>query len=282
MHSGTSTYKDSYARNLGPFLSFLRRQPSSSSSPTSSQLPNHPLPPPRSKSPHGPNDNQTSSSEESDDSEEPAITDGLDERLRQDGAAGGENVAEEVVDGDAGAGATGHEFGEHGGGHGEDEHGADAEEEVADQGDEPERVAVRRPAVPQQGPRVHDCGDPCVLPHPVLRLVGQLAVGEVPARAAGLARHDPVRPAAAEHRCQQVPDAGGDVEQADDDAGVGVRRGGEGGFEGYVQYVQRPEGHGGAVHRDQNGGEAEVEDDAERLDQEAAQRAAVFLCRLGR
>lgn len=98
--------------------------------PFSPQLPNHPLTPPGPEAGHSPNNNAASTSPNTNNGEEPAIPDSVDERLRDDGAGKAEDVAYEVVGGDTGAGAAGHELGEHGGGDAEDDHATEAEEEV--------------------------------------------------------------------------------------------------------------------------------------------------------
>ena len=132
------------------------------------QLPIHLLPPPRPKPLHRPNDDAAPHRNHPHAGEQPAVSDGVDERLRDDGAHAREDVAHEVVDRDAVGRLFGHEFRQHRRRHGEDEHGADAEEEVCDQGHEPEDAPLRRPAVPDQRGWVQEGGDPGVFPHPVL------------------------------------------------------------------------------------------------------------------
>ena len=95
--------------------------------------PIHPLPPPRSKPPHRPNHHTAPRTNNPQPGKQPAVTDAGDEGLGDDSADAGKDVADEIVDGDARGGLFGHEFREHGCGHGEDEHAADAEEEVGDE-----------------------------------------------------------------------------------------------------------------------------------------------------
>lgn len=80
---------------------------------------------------HRQNDySSTNKRHDSNDRAHPAITDGMFERVSKNGAHAGEDVADEVLHGDAGAGFARQELGEHGGDEREDDHGAAAEEEV--------------------------------------------------------------------------------------------------------------------------------------------------------
>jgi len=88
---------------------------------------------PRTKPPHRPDHTPTAERNNTHPREQPAIANRGDKRLRRHRAHSGEDIADEVIGRDAGGGAAGHELCEHCGGHGEDEHGADAEEEVGDQ-----------------------------------------------------------------------------------------------------------------------------------------------------
>lgn len=240
-----------------------------SPSPGPVQLPIHHLPPPRSEPPHRPHDDAARRGDEAHPREQPPVADGADQRLRHDGARAGEDVAHEVVDRDAVGGAAGHELGEHGGRHGEDEHGADAEEEVGDERDGPGDALVGRPAVPHERGRVEEGGDPGVLAHAVFGPVHQFALVVVAAGALGFAGHDPVGPFAAEEGGGDVADGVGDVGQADEGGGEAVGRLGEGGYEGDVEEVQGAEGDAGVVDGDEDGGEAEVEDDFQGVDEDA-------------
>lgn len=62
-----------------------------------------------------------------------------------------------------------------------------------------------------------------------------------------LAVHDAVDPAPAEEGGEEVPEGIGDVQQADDEGGVVVWRGGEGGLDGDVEDVETAEGDAGVV-----------------------------------
>lgn len=103
-------------------------------------------------------------------------------------------------------GPFGHELGEHGGRHGEEEHGADAEEEVCNQGHHPEHSPLGRPAVPDQRGGVEEGGDPGVLAHAVFGPIHQLALFVVAAGTSGFSRHDLVGPFAADEGCGDVAD----------------------------------------------------------------------------
>ena len=140
-------------------------------SPRLLQLLHHHPSPLRSEPPHSPNDNTAHRSNDPQPRKQPPVADGADQRLRHDGPDAREDVAHEVVDGDAVGGLFGHEFREHGRGHGEDEHGADAEEEVGDEGDDPEGSLFGRPAVPDERGGVEVGGDPGVLTHAVFGYV---------------------------------------------------------------------------------------------------------------
>lgn len=97
---------------------------------SSSQFLDHLHPPRWPKPSHSPHNDRAARRNYTDPSEQPSIPNHFEKRLGDDSADAGENVADEVVDGDAGGGFAGHEFREHGGGHAKDEHGADAENEI--------------------------------------------------------------------------------------------------------------------------------------------------------
>ena len=82
---------------------------------------------------HRPHDDAARHRKDPQAGEEPAIPDGVEQRLGDDPADAGEDVAHEVVDRHAGGGFLGHELRQHGRRHAEDEHAADAEEEVGDE-----------------------------------------------------------------------------------------------------------------------------------------------------
>lgn len=92
----------------------------------------------------------------------------------------------------------------------------------------PENVGLRRPAIPYQGGRVQDRGDPCILPHAVLGLIHQLAVRVVPAGFSRFACHDAVGPPAAEKAGEDIAKGAGDVGQTYGNGGEIVWRFGEG------------------------------------------------------
>ena len=71
---------------------------------------------------HSPDHETTRQCPDTQDGEDPAIPNGLDHWRRNENAHARENVSHEIVDGDASGRFPGHEFGEHGSGHGEDEH----------------------------------------------------------------------------------------------------------------------------------------------------------------
>ena len=175
------------------------------------QLPIHPLPPPGPEPPHRPNDNAAPHGNDARAGEQPAVPDDIDKRLRDDGADAGKDVAHKVVDRDAVGRLLGHKLRQHRRGHGEDEHGADAEEEVCDERHEPEDAPLRRPAVPDQRGGVQEGGDPGVLPHPVFGDVHEFAAGVAAVGALGFAGHDDVGPFAADEGGGDVADRVGDV-----------------------------------------------------------------------
>lgn len=219
--------------------------------------------------PHGPNNSTTAHSNDPNPREQPAIPNGADKRLRDHRTNAREDVPYEIIDRDAAGRFLGHELRQHGRRHREDKHGADAEEEVGDEGHEPEDALFGRPAVPDQCGGVEEGGNPGVLAHAVFGSVHQLSFFVVAARSLCFARHDGVGPSAAEEGGEDVADAVGDVGQADDGGGEVVGRFGEGGFEGDVEEVEGAEGYGCVVDCDEDCGEAQVEDYAERVDEEA-------------
>ena len=235
------------------------------------QLPTHPLPPPGPIMSHRPDNNTTPRRHEPHKSEQPAIANNLDERLRDNGPNGTERVPDEIVGRHARGRLAGHEFREHGRHRGENDHGSDAEEEIRDQGCEPEGAALSRPAVPDQRAGVQDRCYPGVFAHAVFGPVDQLAGLRVEAAcAASFAGHDVVGPAAAEEGGEDVAEGVGDVEDADYESAVIVGGAGEGHFDGNVEEVEGAEGDGSVVDCEEDGGIAEVEDCEERLDEEAS------------
>lgn len=214
------------------------------------QLPIHLLPPRRRISPHRPHHDAARRGDDAHASEKPSVPNGLDQRLRDNRPHAREDVADEVVERDAHARFPRHKFRQHGRCHAEDKHAADAEEEIRDQGHEPEDSLLRRPAVPDERARVQERGDPGVLPHAVLGAVGELAVLVAAVGAFRFAGHDEVGPAAAEDGGDDVADAVGYVGQADDDGGEVVGGDGEGGLQRDAEEVETAEGYGGVVDCD--------------------------------
>jgi len=80
----------------------------------------HTPPPPPPKPLHRPNHPQTTQPPQTANRHQPPISNRPDNRRRNQRPDTREDVSDEIVDGDAGGGFTGHEFREHGGGHGED------------------------------------------------------------------------------------------------------------------------------------------------------------------
>lgn len=87
------------------------------------------LPPPGSEPPHGPDDARAGRRDDRQHGEEPSRTDGRDERLGDDAADAGEQVAAEGVEGDEGGGFVRHEFRQHRRRHVQDQDAARADEE---------------------------------------------------------------------------------------------------------------------------------------------------------
>lgn len=133
----------------------------------------------------------------------------------------------------------------------------------------PYDALVCGPAVPDQSGGIEEGGDPGVFAHAVFGAVDELAGVVVAVGAPGFAGHDGVGPSAAEEGGEDVADGAGDVGQADLDGAEIVGWFGEGGFQADVQEVEGAEGDGGVVDCDGDGGEAEVEDDLERVDKGA-------------
>ena len=165
-----------------------------------------------------------------------------------------------------------HEFCEHRSSHREDQHGADAEEEISNQRHEPEDAFLGCPAIPYQRGWVQKGGNPCIFSHPVFGSVHQFPVFVVATRSFRFPGHDGISPPSSEERGEDVADAVGDVGQADDGGGVIVGRIGECGFEGDVEEVQGSECYAGIIDSDENGWEAQVEDDFQRIEEEAFEK----------
>ena len=206
-------------------------------SPSLTKLPIHRLPPPRSEPPHRPNDHATRHRNNTHPREQPAVPNRTDQRLRNDGSHTGEDVPHEIIHRDAVGCLFGHELRQHSRRHGEDEHGADAEEEVCDQGHEPENSLFGRPAVPDEGSGVEEGGDPGVLPHSVLGSVHQFALFVVAACTLGFSGHDLIRPSATEEGSEDVADGVGDVCYADESGGEVVGRFGECGLKRDIEEI---------------------------------------------
>ncbi len=98
----------------------------------------------------------------------------------------------------------------------------------------------------------------------------------VAARALGFACHDGVGPFAAEDGTDHIAEGVGDVSEADEGGGEVVGRLGESGLEGDVEEVQGEKGDAGVVDGDEDGGEAEVEDDFQRINEKAFGRLDVL------
>lgn len=96
----------------------------------SRHLPIHLDPPHRTKAFHGPNGRATSHREQGRARKKPTVADGREERFGHHDPDASDDVADAVVERDPGRGVAGHELGEHGDDGAEDEHVADAEEEV--------------------------------------------------------------------------------------------------------------------------------------------------------
>lgn len=96
-------------------------------------MPIHLRPPFRSELSHGPNDRAARHRNHAPPREQPTIPDSRDDGFGRNGTDAGEDIADEIVGRDAGGGLAGHEFCEHGGGHAEDDHATDAEEEIRDE-----------------------------------------------------------------------------------------------------------------------------------------------------
>lgn len=76
-------------------------------------------------------------------------------------------------------------------------------------------VGFRRPAIPDQGGRVQECRDPCILPHAVLGLIHQLAVCVVPSGFSRFACHDDVGPPTAEETGEEITHGARNVGETD-------------------------------------------------------------------
>lgn len=244
---------------------------------------------PRTKPPHRPDHAPTAQRNSTHPREQPPIADRGDKRLGRHSTHSRENIAHKVVGRDAGGGAAGHELCEHGGGHGENEHGPDAEEEVGDQLGKglsvtfmfilisiggtyrywPYYALFRSPAIPDQSCWVEEGGDPGVFAHAVFGAVDELALVVVALCSLGFPSHDYIRPPTPEKTRKDVTDGVGYVGQADLNGAEIVRWFGEGGFQADVQQIQRAESDGGVVDCDGDGRKAEVKDDLERVEKSA-------------
>lgn len=90
----------------------------------------HGFSPARTKYSHQENDRAACEADQSKNGEKPPIADAIDNGRCDERANAGEDVSHEIVEGHAFGRFLGHELCQHGGHHTEDEHRADAEEEV--------------------------------------------------------------------------------------------------------------------------------------------------------
>lgn len=136
---------------------------------------------------HQEDDGAARKTDKAEDGEEPPIADAANDRGSDDGTDAGEDVSHEVVESYTLRGLFRHEFGEHGGYHTENEHGAHTKEEVGNHlselasatnvswglywectyRDKPEDSLLRRPTIPNQGCWVHESTKPCILTHSI-------------------------------------------------------------------------------------------------------------------
>lgn len=150
-----------------------------------------------------------------------------------------------------------------------DEHGCCAKDEAANGRDNEDDAVVERPSVYQQSNGIHGIRQPHVLTEPVLGQVDQLAVLVISIRLDGLPRHNLVNPSAPEYGRHKVPQARGDVHESDDDLAEIVRRLRELLLDGNVGDEERPKGNGGGEDGDEDGREAQEEQHAQGVDEDA-------------
>ena len=82
---------------------------------------------------HGPNHRPTPKCDNPKPGEKPPVPNSIEERLSNHSADAAEDVSYKVIQCDAATSFPRHEFCEHSGGHGEDKHATNSEEEVGDQ-----------------------------------------------------------------------------------------------------------------------------------------------------
>jgi len=202
----------------------------------------------RSPPPHRP-DNRTPTGQtpQPENRHNPPIANRPNDRLRDHGTRKRKDVPHEVVDGDARRCALRHELGKHGGHQGEDEHGADAEEEVGDHGDGPDNAFLYRPTVTYQRAGPEKGSNPCVFLHAVFRSEHEFAMVVVAPLLARLAMHNLVYPSPPKDGSEEVADGAGDVEKTHDEGRKVVRVFGETGLDAYVEGVERAERYASVV-----------------------------------
>lgn len=201
------------------------------------QLPIHRLSPSWPEPPHSPDDNAARHRDTAYAGKQPPVANRIDQRLRNDSSHTGEDIPHKVIHRDAVGCLFGHELREHGRSHGKYEHGADAEEEVCNQRDQPENPLFGGPAVPNECGRVEEGGDPGVLAHAVFRYIHQFSLFIIAASTLCFSRHDLVGPFATKEGREHVADGVGDVGESDEGGGEFIGRLGEDGLERYVEEI---------------------------------------------
>lgn len=254
-------------------------------------LPLHLLPPALPIPPNKHNNNRTRKRDARQYREKPPIPNRPNQRLRKQRPREREDVAHKVIQRDARARLARDQLCEHRRHGPEKEHAADPEEEVRNHGRQPEDPVLRRPAVPEQRGGHEERGGPDVLAQAVFGVEDELAGGGDAAGAAGAASHYVVDPFAAEEGGEQVAYAIEHVEEADcqglvrlgregrgrtDDGAEVVWGAREGLLDADVEEVEAAECNGGVVDAERDGREAQVGDEGEGVDEDAAGDAGEF------
>lgn len=156
-------------------------------------------------------------------------------------------------------------------------HGRSSKKEASDGRDDEDDSVIECPSVHQQPERIHGVGQPHVLSEAVLWQVDEFSIFIIAICLDGLLGHDSVDPSAAEDGSNEIAQTGGEVEQADDDLAVVVRRLRKLLLDGNVGDEERPKGDGGGEDGDEDGREAEEEQHAEGVDEDALGACGEFL-----
>ena len=128
--------------------------------------------------------------------------------------------------------------------------------------------SLSRPPIPDQGCWVDEGTQPCILPHPIFWAVNRLAVLTDAICSNGFSLHDVVHPCASKDASQNISERVGNVKETKNDCLKIVWMPCECILNADIQDVERAECDCSIVHREYNGGIAEIHDNFERVEED--------------